>query len=156
MAHSEWNSGSAFSKKAGNLVDGNIQGAGQVKERPIVQWEIQEGRGVKGLIIDGDRVLVLEKPDGKPDLAGGRVEPGETLLEALPREIEEETRCRAKILGPIFEWSFWKNPHFLIKGATFLCRYLGGKIRISDEHAGFKWVRIGELFALDWERPYFG
>ena len=49
------------------------------------------GMGVKGLIVGPGGLLLLRKPNGEPDLPGGRVEDGEEVVEALHREILEET-----------------------------------------------------------------
>ena len=47
-------------------------------------------RGVKGLILEGDKVLLLLKPDGESDLPGGRLEPSENFLDGLRREIRTD------------------------------------------------------------------
>ena len=157
MQHLNWKREQALSQLTDNPVAANFVGRRAFSENFIKQRILQQtGKGVKGLIMDGDKVLILEKPDRKPDLPGGRAEPGEGLLEALSREIDEETGCQAKVLGPVVEWSFWKNPYLAIKGITFFCQYLGGKVHLSDEHSGYNWIRIKEIMKMDWERPYFG
>ena len=54
-----------------------------------------------------DRILVLEKPNGKLDLPGGRVETGETIKSALRCEIDEETGLKVEIHDPVEEGSFY-------------------------------------------------
>ena len=98
--------------------------------------------GVKALILKGDEVLILLKPNGVSDLPGGKVEYGENQVEALNREIIEETGLIVKIHDPIAHWSFTKSKSLQISGATHLCHYLGGRIRLSDEHSDYFWLPL--------------
>ena len=50
---------------------------------------------VAGLIREGDRILICRRPEGKAragcwEFPGGKVEAGETLSQALARELKEE------------------------------------------------------------------
>lgn len=49
---------------------------------------------VRAVLVTPDGVAVLHNPDGSHILPGGRRENGESLLDTLGREVEEETRCR--------------------------------------------------------------
>jgi len=102
-------------------------------------WEIS----VKGIIKKGEKYLVLYR--GKsPILPGGRVEKGETLEEALIREIKEETSCDVlEIKGPVDCVKLRKTGkiyiYYLVK-INNDCR-----IRLSEEHTHYKWVSFEEL-----------
>ena len=109
----------------------------------IIMGEV--GNGVKAVVRKDDRFLVLVKPDGTFDLPGGRVEVGETNECALYREINEETGLKIKIRGPVGKWSFFKTPNLLIKGITFACTYLEGKVKICAEHNHYFWVGIDKI-----------
>ena len=84
----------------------------------------------------------MVKPDGKLDLPGGRVETGETFEEALIRETFEENGLSVFIQKPIYEWSFNKTSVRLITGITYLCRHMGGKVGLSQEHSSFYWSQL--------------
>ena len=108
----------------------------------------QKWDGVKGIVRKDGLVLVLVKENGDLDLPGGRVEKGETVKSALMREINEETGLQVEINNPVHKWSFHKTRDQLIKGITFQCRYLNGKVTLSDEHERYFWARIGEIERL--------
>ena len=55
----------------------------------------------RALVTDGDRVLVVQDPEGKHILPGGRLEPGETPEDALQRELLEETGWSLASFSPI-------------------------------------------------------
>ena len=114
------------------------------------------GNGVKGIVRKDDRILILVKPDGTFDLPGGRVEKGETTRSALRREIDEETGLKVEIKEPIEEWSFVKRPNLLIKGITFACSYLEGKVMLCEEHKNYFWAEIDKIHQLKFGREILG
>lgn len=63
-----------------------------------------------GLVVDGDRVLLVQnrRRDGRLDWSppGGVIDAGETVLEGLTREVEEETGLR--VIG-------WSGPVYRIE-----------------------------------------
>lgn len=61
--------------------------------------------GVGGLFFRADGRVLAACRRGKPDdlgIPGGKVEPGETELQAIVRELREETAIRAKRLHHLF------------------------------------------------------
>ena len=76
---------------------------------------------------------------------GGMVEPGETLQEALIREIQEETGADAEITGFV---GVCKNVKSDIVNIDFICRYRGGELRTSDESLEVRWVSKKEAMDL--------
>jgi 8-oxo-dGTP pyrophosphatase MutT (NUDIX family) len=88
--------------------------------------------GAAGVIVRERSVLLLKRSrhkdfaPGEWDLVSGRVESGESVPEALRREIGEECGLEVEILEPIETWRMQRNEHELI-GVIYRCRYLGGK-----------------------------
>ena len=110
--------------------------------------------GVKGIVRKNGNVLVLVKPNGTLDLPGGRVEIGETVKSALQREINEETGLKVEIHDPIEQWSFYKTPDQLIKGITYECAYLEGKVKLCHEHKYYFWAAIDRITRLNFNRNF--
>ena len=112
-------------------------------------------KGVKGLVIRGPQALILLKPNGVPDLPGGRVEPGENPFEALKRELLEEAgQVEVRIAGPLGTWFFLNKSGLLINGTTWLCCYVTGNVSLSSEHSGFTWKPVNQLKDLDIYHKY--
>jgi ADP-ribose pyrophosphatase YjhB (NUDIX family) len=70
---------------------------------PLLRAPIRVGVGV--LVIENGRALLVKRRNPPSanmwSLPGGHLEPGESILEAAERELEEETGVRAKALGII-------------------------------------------------------
>ena len=97
---------------------------------------------VKSIILRDNSYLKLIRPDGLPDLPGGRVEQYEGYEQALFREITEETGLMVEILYPIVQWSLPKNSSTTINGITYLCHHKGGSPILSIEHSDCVWEDI--------------
>ena len=108
--------------------------------------------GVKAIVRKDDHFLILVKHDGLLDLPGGRVENGESIRSALRREIDEETGLKVEIQEPVEEWSFLKKPDLLIKGITFACTYIEGKVKLCEEHSRYFWAGIDSIPQLNFNR----
>jgi ADP-ribose pyrophosphatase YjhB (NUDIX family) len=85
-----------------------------------------------GVLIDKGRILIVKQrlsDDRSWSLPGGRVEQGETLEEAILREIKEETGLDANIIKLLYVCDKLEAVPSLIH-ITFLLEKIGGEIRL--------------------------
>lgn len=114
--------------------------------------------GVAALILDGGRVLLVKRKnppnEGLWSLPGGLVEIGESLEEALSRELMEELNIRVKI-GNLFEVANAvqlnaegkARYHFVI--IDYLARPVDRKVRLNPESTASGWFTMEEVKGLD-------
>ncbi len=86
---------------------------------------------------EAGEVLLIKSPNRGWEYPGGMVEPGESLEKALCREIKEETGVDVVIKSFA---GICKNIQRDIVNIDFICGYIGGEIRTSDESLEVKWV----------------
>lgn len=105
---------------------------------------------VAGLIIGDDRrVLITQRRADQVlplqwELPGGKVEPGESPVAALIRELHEELGVAATI-GRIWEVLFHAYPAFDLVMLVYACRLEAGAIPRAVEVADLVWVASEEL-----------
>jgi 8-oxo-dGTP diphosphatase len=130
-----------------------------------MQNEVAEGGSfgvaVKAAIVNGSRLLVLYKtaaealgdpdPAVRVDLPGGRVGFGESPVEALRREVAEETGLDVEVVGPVSTWHYVRG-RFQLVGVDFLCDYVSGHVVLSEEHERYAWLAELEMERLHPER----
>lgn len=94
---------------------------------------------VSGMISHPDgKVLLIRGPRRGWEFPGGQVEEGENLIEALQREIKEESGVTASIGSLVGVYSNIKTPTKLAFG--FLADYVRGELTTSDESLQTEWV----------------
>ena len=96
----------------------------------------------------GDALLLIERGRGAAigewSVPGGRVEFGESLAEAVRREMAEETGLDV-VVGDVVDWveRISAEHHFVI--VDFTVTVVDGTLRAGDDAADARWVPIGDL-----------
>jgi mutator protein MutT len=115
-------------------------------DRPIV--------GVGAVVVDNDRVLLVRRAHeplkGEWSLPGGAVEVGETLRDAVTREVLEETGLEVEV-GPVVDVLDRIRPdpdgrvryHFVL--IDYLCRPVGGTLACASDAEDVAWAGLNEL-----------
>jgi 8-oxo-dGTP diphosphatase len=112
---------------------------------------------VSAAIVRDGQVLVVQRArppaNGLYSLPGGVVESGETLAEAIVREVREETSLSIEPVALAgFRESIVRDAegrierHFVI--LPFAARWLAGEPRLNEELSDARWVRPSELATL--------
>ncbi len=110
--------------------------------------------GVGGVIFRGDQVLLIKRGKepalGQWSIPGGVVRVGETLKEALVREVREETHLEVEILtlAKVIERIF-REPdgrvsyHYVL--LDFLCQIKNGELKADSDAEEASFVPLAEL-----------
>lgn len=114
--------------------------------------------GAHAVIFDEfNRLLVLKRTENDThapfvwDLPGGTAEFGETLENALQREMQEELQITAEVLQPVYtHTTVDKEAQLHVVQVLFLCNIPGDAvIRLNrSEHEEYRWVPPTELTAF--------
>ncbi|MFE1957539.1 NUDIX hydrolase [Streptomyces sp. NPDC059479] len=103
---------------------------------------------VAGVIVDqqGRALLIKRRDNGHWEPPGGVVEAGETLPDALQREVLEETGI--KIALPASLTGVYKNMTGLIVSLVFRCEAADGTPSTGEETCALRWVTREEVTEL--------
>jgi 8-oxo-dGTP pyrophosphatase MutT (NUDIX family) len=94
--------------------------------------------------VNDDVLLVKRASDGGWELPGGRLDPGEDVLEGLRREIAEETALAPTVDEPVHNVT-WRNDADRGRFATyFRCSTSERAVTLSEEHTDYRWTTPGE------------
>ena len=118
---------------------------------------------VGAAVVDGDRVLAAQRSggpyDGRWEFPGGKVEPGESDLSGLVREVREELGVdvvpQAFLGEVVLDGSVGGGVPGESTMRVWWVRIGRGEL-VAREHAQLRWVAVDELEDLDWipaDRP---
>ena len=113
--------------------------------------------GVGGVVVRDGRALLIRRGKeplyGRWVVPGGTVELGESLEDALVREMEEETGLRVEpveiltVFDRIHREEGQVVHHFVI--VDYLCRWRSGEARAGSDALEVAWASASELAAYD-------
>ena len=110
---------------------------------------------VAAVIIHNNKILCVQRGPAKYEyiskkweFPGGKLEEGETKLEAIVREIKEELHMEINVDAFLITVKH-TYPNFQLTMDTFLCSSITGELTLT-EHGDYKWLEKSELSELDW------
>jgi 8-oxo-dGTP diphosphatase len=108
---------------------------------------------VGAAIVSDGRVLACERLDppevaGRWEFPGGKVEPGETEVEALVRECVEELDARVRVGDRVGEDVRLGNGRAVLR--VYLARLVDGDQPRALEHGELRWLTAAELDTVPW------
>ncbi|MBK1813241.1 NUDIX domain-containing protein [Clostridium sp. YIM B02505] len=103
-----------------------------------------------------EEVLLIRNPRKGWEYPGGIIESGETVPQGLIREIKEETGVVVEIINVIGIYSNTKKKKGYngveevptIVNIDFVCKYISGELRTSDESVEVKWFSKEEALKI--------
>ena len=108
---------------------------------------------VAALMVDAaGRVLATQcaphKHNGGWEFPGGKQEPGESMAQAVQREMVEELGVNVSV-GELLLTVEWDYPSFHLRMHCLICRLISGSIQLR-EHVAARWLSAEELYELNW------
>lgn len=110
---------------------------------------------VAGIIFFENEILCVQRGENKRsyiskkfEFPGGKVEIGESPVEALKRELEEELSI-TPIIKDLYHIVKHNYPDFEITMHSYLCESDSKNLNLT-EHIAAKWLSADNLHSLDW------
>lgn len=124
---------------------------GQITVRPVSATVLTRKKPVDvvaALIWEKDKFLICQRPEHKTrglmwEFVGGKVEPGETMEQALERECAEELAVRVSV-GSQFLQEYHDYPDMLIRLTLFHCSITSG-VPQALEHRDLRWIHPSQI-----------
>ena len=82
------------------------------------------------------------------EFPGGKTEDGESLENALKREIREELGAEIEV-GELLDTVEWDYPNFHLTMHCFVCSLLSGTLQLN-EHEADAWLGAESLHSVKW------
>lgn len=107
---------------------------------------------VAALIWQGGKFMICQRPAHKArgllwEFVGGKVEPGETMRDALIRECREELDITVEV-GDIYTQVVHEYPDIQIRLTLFHCTVASGTPKLLEHHA-LEWIYPNQIPEFD-------
>jgi mutator protein MutT len=110
---------------------------------------------IKGVVLVGERVVLLKNEREEWELPGGRLEAGESPPACVVREIREELAIDVAAEELLDCWLYEVLPGREVVIVTYGCRYEGdGAVRMSYEHSAVGQFDLAEIDGLPMPEGY--
>lgn len=123
---------------------------GQTREFPkrAARRTVPHYRIAAGVVFKNGRVLITRRQPsgllgGLWEFPGGKIGPSESSVQACIREIKEEVNLNVEVTERLTTVKH-AYTHFSITLEVFICRYRGGRVRLSGPEA-FRWITMGQI-----------
>ena len=107
---------------------------------------------VAAIIIKDNMVYATKRGYGEFkgwwEFPGGKTEDGESLEDALKREIREELGAEIKV-GELLDTVEWDYPNFHLTMHCFVCSLLSDTLQLN-EHEADAWLNAESLHSVKW------
>jgi len=109
---------------------------------------------VGAIIIKDKKILCCQRGTGRElaelwEFPGGKIEKGETKIESLRRELQEELKISVEIIQEEYCFCRYEYEFGFVSLTTFIC-YLKTDVPVLTEHHQVKWMLPDELDILEW------
>lgn len=109
---------------------------------------------VGAIIVENGKILCCQRGLGRSlanlwEFPGGKIDTGETKIQALQRELKEELKIQVTILENEYEFCRYEYDFGFVNLTTFICYLESGKPQLT-EHLQIKWLLPSELDCLEW------
>lgn len=106
-----------------------------------------------GVVLDdAGRLLLIRRANapgrGLWSVPGGRCEPGESLVDACVREVEEETGLRVRVGTALGQVEVAGVGDEVYEITDFRCDLVDGSLRAGDDAGEVRWVTLAEFRSL--------
>jgi 8-oxo-dGTP diphosphatase len=103
---------------------------------------------VDAIIHRNEEIVLVKRKEPVVAIAlpGGFVEWGESVENAVLREVKEETGLNVELESILGVYSApERDPRGHVATVVFVCKPVGGELKCSDEHLSVDWYKLSDL-----------